>query len=488
MNQNVTIQTLKPIRVWNYFTEICKIPRASKKEEKIRYYLIEFAKVHHLSYKVDKTGNVLISKPSTSKQNIPAVVLQSHMDMVCEKNSDSKHNFDTDPIIPIVEDGWVKATGTTLGADNGIGMAYQLAILSSNDIEHGPLECLFTVDEETGLTGAFALEENFFSAKILINLDSEDDGIFYIGCAGGIDTTARIPFEYQMLDSNNQTTYKISVLGLTGGHSGDDINKHRANAIKIIARIVYLLYKNFQINLIDIQGGNLPNAIPREAFMIFACSKNVQKEVLRTIEELTNDIKLEYAYTEKNLKITVENIENSHQCIEKENTERLIKCLQALPHGVISMSHVIQGLVETSTNLASIKKVDEKIFEITTSQRSSQASLKTDIAQRVASIFHLAKFEYSHSTGYPGWQPNPNSPILKKAVTCYEQLFGKKPLVTAIHAGLECGVFTNKYPYLDMISFGPTIKNAHSPDEMLNIESVEKNWKFLTFLLKNIGN
>lgn len=476
---------LKPEPVWKYFEEILSIPRPSKKEEKIIEYLIQFAKNHHLAYQKDKAGNVLISKPATAgMENLKTVVLQSHVDMVCEKNSDSNHNFDKDPIIPVVDGEWLKAKETTLGADNGIGVAIQLAILASNDITHGPLECLFTVDEETGLTGAFALQENFFTGNTLINLDSEDEGEIYIGCAGGKDTVANIRFEKKK-PPRKQIPLSISITGLRGGHSGDDIHKGYANAIKLLTRILFHIEQTYGLKLAHIDGGNLRNAIPREAFATIYVTHEVVERVKSDVQHFYQIFKEEYKQTEPNIKVDIQETKHTDYIIDKRTQAKIISVLYACPHGVIAWSQDMPGLVETSTNLASVKIKKNKI-EITTSQRSSVESAKIDIANMVASVFYLVKADVKHSNGYPGWKPNPKSEILKIAKRAYRDLFDKEAKVKAIHAGLECGLFLEKYPSLDMISIGPTMRGVHSPDERLHIPSVEQFWKFLLEILKNI--
>lgn len=481
------LENLKPSNVWKYFEEILTIPRPSKKEEKIIAYLENFAQKHHLEYKKDKAGNLLISKPATKgKEHLPVVVLQSHVDMVCEKNSNSSHNFDTDSIIPIIDGEWIKAKDTTLGADNGIGVAIQLAILASNDIEHGPLECLFTVDEETGLTGAFALKPNFFTGKILINLDSEDEGEIFIGCAGGKDTVATLKFDPKKAPKK-QVALKISVSGLRGGHSGDDIHRGYANAIKLLTRVLFDLDNEHNIKIAYIDGGNLRNAIPREAYAIIYVTHERVDRVFKTIAEWEQIFKKEYKHTEPNLSLSIEKVDNKAYMyvIDHRIKKRLLYSLYACPHGVMSWSMDMPGLVETSTNLASVKIQGRKIF-ITTSQRSSVDTAKQDIVNMVETVFLLAGCKVQHSNGYPGWQPNPQSPILEVAKKSYRQLFNQEAKVKAIHAGLECGLFLEKYPDLDMISIGPTMRAVHSPDERLNIPSVERFWYFLLDILKNV--
>ncbi len=480
------LEKLQPIDVWKYFEEILQIPRPSKKEEKIIAYLENFAQHQKLNFKKDKAGNVLITKSATrGYEKCQTVVLQSHVDMVCEKNSQSTHNFDKDPIVPIIDGAWVKAKETTLGADNGIGIATQLAILASNNINHGPLECLFTTDEETGLTGANALKPNFFTGKTLINLDSEDEGEIFIGCAGGRDTV--ITFKYEPKKApGKQIPLQLSVSGLTGGHSGDDINKGYANAIKLLTRALYYLDNEYGIKLAQINGGNLRNAIPREANAIFYVTHEKVKKIKNDVHHFEKTVQDEFKHTEPNMKIKILETEKVPFIIDKRTQPRLIQSLYACPHGVMAMSQEIPGLVETSTNLASVKILNKNKIEVTTSQRSSVESAKTDILNMVEATFLLAGARVVHSDGYPGWKPNTNSKILKIAVSTYQHLFHKEPKVKAIHAGLECGLFLEKYPSLDMISIGPTMKGVHSPAERLHIESVELFWKFLLEILKNI--
>jgi dipeptidase D len=479
------ILNLEPKEVMGYFYEILQIPRPSKKEEKIIQYLIDFAKTNNLDVKKDEAGNILISKPATSgKEKVKTVVLQSHVDMVCEKNSDIIHDFDKDPIEGYVDGEWVKAKGTTLGADDGIGIAAQLAILASDKLEHGPIECLFTVDEETGLTGAFALQKGFFTGKILINLDSEDEGELFIGCAGGADTVATFDYNKEVPESGS-TALKIKIAGLKGGHSGDDIHKGLGNSNKILNRFLWLLDRETGIRLSEFDGGNLRNAIPREAFAIFTIAKNDKDKAKRLFDTYSKDIKKELHATEPGLTLSFEEVSSPEFVIDKKTQDALLDSLYACPHGVIAWSQTIDGLVETSTNLASVKFKGDKI-EVSTSQRSSVESSKWDIAHMVEAVFMLAGASVKHGEGYPGWAPDKNSEILRISETAYEKLFKTKPVVRAIHAGLECGLFLEKYPDLDMISFGPTIKGAHSPDERLHIESNVKFWDLLLEVLKKV--
>lgn len=477
---------IEPKDIWMYFEEILTIPRPSKKETAIIKYLQDFAAKHNLAVKTDEAGNVLISKPAyPGYENLQSVVLQSHMDMVCEKNSDVTHNFNTDPIEAYIDGEWIKAKGTTLGADDGIGIAAQLALLASKEIKHGPLECLFTVDEETGLTGAFEMKEGFFNSKILLNLDSEDEGELFIGCAGGMDTVATFGYDSEKVPTDS-VALKVTVKGLTGGHSGDDIDKNRGNSIKIINRFLWKGTHKYDLRLSQLDGGNLRNAIPREAFAVITVHKDDKAEMIKEFEKLREDIYSEIKDVEPNLTIVFENAELPAFVIDEPTHYDLLNSLYACPHGVIAMSRQLKGLVETSTNLASVKFIQDNQILVTTSQRSSVDSAKIDISNMVESVFRLANANIQHSDGYPGWAPNTNSKILQITKDSYTKLFGVEPIVRAIHAGLECGLFLEKYPQLDMISFGPTIRGAHSPDERLSIPTTQKFWNLLLDVLVNI--
>ena len=476
---------LKPASVFHYFAEICKVPRPSKKEEKIIAYLMNFAAEHGLEAKKDEAGNILIKKPATAgKENLKTVILQSHIDMVCEKNSDSNHDFLNDPIETYIDGEWLKAKGTTLGADNGIGMATQLAVLAANDIEHGPIECLFTVDEETGLTGAFALKEGFMDGDILINLDSEDEGELFIGCAGGANTTAE--FVYEEIDApQDYFFFQVAIKGLTGGHSGDDISKNRANANKLLNRFLSQLAAKYDLYLCEIDGGNLHNAIPREARAMCAVPMKHKEDVRIDMNVYTAEIENEFSVTEPNLRTELGSESPCAKAIDRDTVARLLKSLYAVHHGVYAWSQDMPGLVETSSNLASVKMVEGKI-KIVTSQRSSILSSRKDMSEVVRSAFLLGGADVKTSDGYPGWKPNPASPILKVAIESYKKLFGVEPKVKAIHAGLECGLFLEKYPHLDMFSTGPTLRGVHSPDERMHIPAVDKFWKHLLDVLVNV--
>lgn len=480
----MTKTELKPQEVFHFFEEICQIPRPSKKEELIRAYLRKFATERNLTFKEDHIGNILISKPATAGyEDRQTVILQSHIDMVCEKNNDTVHNFDKDPIQTYVDGEWLKAKGTTLGADNGIGVATELAILDAKNIEHGPIECLFTVDEETGLTGAFELQAGFMEGTILLNLDSEDEGELFIGCAGGAGTTATFPLKQEVAPAN-YTFLKVTVKGLTGGHSGDDINKDRANANKVLNRILMKIAKQSDLKLAAIDGGNLHNAIPREAHAIFGIPTTDKAAIETLIPTLEADFRNEYAVTEPNLAVIVETAQAT-SVMEKESMMRFLHAIYAVHNGVLAMSQDMPGLVETSSNLASIKMKEEGIV-VVTSQRSSILSSRKNMSQMIRSAFILGGATVTTGDGYPGWKPNTNSDILKVTVESYIRLFGVEPKVKAIHAGLECGLFLEKYPHLDMVSFGPTLRGVHSPDERMLIPTVEKFWLHLLDVLKHI--
>ncbi len=483
----MTLKDLKPAQVFAIYDEITKVPRPSCHEEQIRAYLLEFADDHGIQAKTDKVGNVVMTKPATPGcENAPVVILQAHMDMVAEKNNDVEHDFLKDPIKTYIDGDWVKARGTTLGADNGIGMAGCLAALIDPDLVHGPIECLFTINEEIGLEGAINLGEDMIHGKILINLDSEDDGEIFVGCAGGIDTTA--VFTYRRSVAPEHFHYmKVSVSGLLGGHSGGDIHTGRANANKLIARFLFDCSRKHEIAVSEFCGGNLRNAIPREAHAVFGIQGDLKDKVAADLEKYVADINNEYVGVEPSIKFTLEVVDRPEYCIDSETSLALVRALYSAPHGVMSMSRDLPGLVETSTNLAAVKMEGDDKIKITTSQRSSVESRKNDIAGQVEAHFLLAGAEVSHSDGYPGWAPNMQSPIMKLSAEAYEELFGVKPAIKAIHAGLECGLFLQNNPGLDMVSFGPTMTGVHSPDEQLNIPTVEKFWRHLALTLEKVA-
>jgi len=477
---------LTPGAVWSYFEEICKIPRLSKNEGKIRQYLLEFAANNKLESREDKVGNILLIRPpSPGMENRKCVVLQSHMDMVGEKNADHPHDWLKDPIITYLEDGWVTAKGTTLGADDGIGIAAQLAILTDTELKTGRIECLFTVDEESGMTGALNLDPGFFKGRILINLDSEDEGILYIGCAGGMDTVAVIKHQAVAADKGSDALL-ISVTGLRGGHSGDEIHKGFGNSVKIMSRILLSLTNLYGIGLNRFDGGNLRNAIPREAFATIIVDNSLTENILKWIDGFRVTIHDELGDLEPDLKISVTDVSVPGTIIERESQVKLLNALNCCPHGVIAWSKEVEDLVETSTNLASVKFLEDNTIRIVTTQRSSLESSKHYAAAMVESCMILAGAEVVHSDGYPGWKPNLQSEILKITKNTYLQLFGKEPLVKAIHAGLECGLIYEKVRGIDMISIGPTIRGAHTPEEKIEIATAQMFWDLLTEVLGNI--
>ena len=471
---------LEPKEVFHYFNEICKVPRPSKKEGKIIEWLLKTGKELGLPTKRDEVGNVLISKPATKgKENVTPVIFQAHMDMVCEKNNDTVFDFEKDAIQSYVDGEWLKAKGTTLGADDGIGVAIALAILASKTLEHGPIECLFTVDEETGLTGAFALQPGFMNGKMLLNLDSEDWGEFFIGCAGGKDTVAKYDVTYENEIPANSAYYKIMVGGLQGGHSGDDINKERGNAVKLLNRLLWNGYQDYDVRIADICAGNLRNTIAREGWAIVTLPENDAPKFEEYLKKMDGVFKNEYRVSDPNVCVTFEKAEKPKAIIDEVLQIDLMNALYACPHGVLAMSQDIKGFVETSTNLASVKKEGDEII-VTTSQRSSVESKKEDACDHVSSVFYATEAaEVTGSDGYPGWEPNPKSKVLDLIVEAYHNVFHQEPVVKAIHAGLECGLFSQKYPDLDMVSFGPTLRGVHSPDEKLEIATVQKCWDLI---------
>lgn len=479
------ITELNPKIVWKYFHEITQVPRPSKKEGKIIAYLEKFAKEHNIAYKKDHVGNIVMTKPATpGYEDRVKVILQSHVDMVCEKNADTKHDFDNDPIRTIVDGEWLHADGTTLGADNGIGCAAQLAILASNDIPHGPLEALFTIDEETGMTGAMELKPGFLEGKILINLDSEDEGELFIGCAGGMGIIAE--FKYNAVDAPKDLVWlRASVAGLKGGHSGGEIHCGLGNANKILTRFLYALDKSTTWSLAEISGGNLHNAIPREAHAVFGVKAADKAKVEALIKQLDTDVRNEQKAVDPNVRVSLGEATAPSKVIDEKTKHALVRALYACPHGVLGMSHEIADLVETSNNLASIKQRDGVIL-VETSQRSSTTSLRNSASEMVSSVFELAGASVSVRDPYPGWKPNPDSAILKASADAYRKLFGKEPAVKAIHAGLECGLILDVYPDLDMVSFGPTLRDVHSPAERIEIKTVDLWWKHLLEVLKEI--
>ncbi|MBW7888200.1 MAG: aminoacyl-histidine dipeptidase [Bacteroidetes bacterium] len=480
------IKGLKPELVWKYFAEISKVPRPSKHEKQISDYVMETAKKLGLEAKRDKILNVVVKKKaSPGKENVPMLCLQGHLDMVPEKNKEKAHDFLKDPIELVREGNFLRANGTTLGADNGIAVATNLAIMEDNSLVHGPLEFLFTVDEETGLTGANNLKPGFLESKTLMNLDSEEEGSLYVGCSGGRNTHGTWTVTAENA-SKNSSAIKIIVKGLKGGHSGLEIDKGRGNSIKILNRVLLALEK-VNARLSHIEGGNKSNAIPREAeAIVFAAKKDVSK-AKKIVEQWNQLIKAELSSVEPDLQIVTEDIVvKKAKVLKKPLQASLLRAISALPHGVLKMSADIPGLVETSTNVAIITTQKNKI-EIITSQRSSVASEIEEALQTMNSIFTLGGAKVKHTEGYPGWKPNLNSKILATAKQSYRKLYGKDPEVKAIHAGLECGIIGEKYPGMDMVSFGPTLEGVHSPDEKIHIDTVEKYWNLVLEILKNVN-
>ena len=476
---------LKPAHVFEMFARINAIPRPSKREEKMIAFLKDFGESLGLETKVDETGNVLIRKPATpGMEHKPTVILQSHMDMVCEKNNDVDFDFDTDAIQTYIDGEWMKAKGTTLGADDGIGCAMEMAILADNTIKHGPLECVFTRDEETGLTGAEGMQPGFMTGQMLINLDSEDEGELFVSCAGGCRTTATFRFTPEAAPAD-AFFLQLTIKGLTGGHSGDDIEKKRANANKLLARYLYDGMKAWGLRLSDIQAGGLHNAIPREAACL-VCVPNKYKEQARVKWNIfAAEVQEEFCSTEPTMEFLLESAEPAATVLPADVNCRLISALQAVDNGVYAMSQDI-ALVETSSNLASIRQTEPGVIFINSSQRSSLMSNRHNMAHTVAAVFELAGAEVETGEGYPGWAMNPKSEILRIAREQYVRLFQKEPVVRGIHAGLECGLFSEKYPGLDMVSFGPTLRGVHSPDERLLIPTVDMVWRHLLAILENI--
>jgi dipeptidase D len=480
------IEGLKPEILWQRFYEISQVPRPSKKEGKILDHLKKLFKELNLTFRQDGLGNIVVNIPATpGYEKIPAVVLQGHVDMVCEKNKDTKHDFENDPIKLKREDGWITAEGTTLGSDNGIGLAAALSVITDESVIHGPLQILFTVDEETGLTGATKMKPGLISGKILLNMDSEEDGAFYVGCSGGQDTVATFRIKSKKL-SPGRVPYELMVTGLKGGHSGLDIHLGRGNAIKILARILKAL-SEINYFIAKISGGSLRNAIPREAEVVLLIRPSDVKKVQKIIKELQTNLLNEFRASDKGIKIKFNKVSDKYKKVfNRSFTEKLVNTLHALPNGVIAMSQDIPGLVETSTNLATVKTEDKSII-IGTSQRSSINSAKKYISESVQSVFTLAGANIETTDGYPGWKPNLDSNILKVSKDVFKKLFNKEPEIKAVHAGLECGILESKNPGLDMVSFGPTIQGAHSPAEKVNIETVDKFYSLLKGILKEIA-
>ena len=487
-------------KVFDIFAEICKVPRPSKHEEQISRWLQSFAAAHGIECVADEAMNVIMRVPATpGYEDHEGVILQAHMDMVCEKNGDVAHDFMTDPIETYIDGEWLKAKGTTLGGDDGIGISMALAAITDPELPHPAIECLFTVDEETGLTGAMKLQDGMLRHKRLINLDSEDDGQIFIGCAGGIDTLAKMHYEPQIINPKseilNAIPIRLSVSGLLGGHSGDDINKGRANANQILVWFLARIMPQTDLQLASINGGNLRNAIAREAEAVIAIPMAFKEQIRIEWNHFVAQMEQVFGAVETDMRLDLETTDMPETFIPADKAYRLIMALCECPHGMIAMSHDIPGLVETSTNLASIKMkinhkseiINHKYFvEVNTSQRSSKESSKHHLKWVVEQALSMACDEVTHGDGYPGWAPNPSSPLLDITKKAYIDLFKSEPKVLAIHAGLECGLFLEKYPYLDMVSIGPQMYGVHSPQERLSIPSTDRCYAWLCQILKTM--
>jgi len=479
------ILNLEPKALWKNFYSLTEIPRPSKHEDKIREFAAEFGRKLGLETIVDEVGNVIIRKPATpGMENRKGVILQGHLDMVPQKNSDKVHDFTKDPIETFVDGEWVKANGTTLGADNGMGVAAAMTLLESRNIQHGPIEALFTSDEETGMTGANGLKPGILKGDILINMDSEDEGELYIGCAGGTNGNFKFAYSEETVPSDH-IALKISITGMKGGHSGVDIHLGRGNANKVMIRFFWQAEHLFGLRLAGIDGGSLRNAIPREAFATITVPREKKDAFLKFMEDYTQTVRKELSAVEPDLKIEAAPVDLPKNLIDAKTQHHLFMAVYACPNGVIRMSNEMKGLVETSTNLAIVKS-ENGVVRIQCLLRSSVDSAKTDLEQMMRCVFEMAGAEIVFDGQYPGWKPNPASPILKTMQDVYQKKYGNIPEIKAIHAGLECGILGGAYPNWDMISFGPTIRYPHSPDEKVNIATVQKFWDFLVETLKNI--
>ena len=482
---STSVRNLAPKEVWNMFADLNAVPRPSKKEERVIQFMVDFGKKLNLETFVDKVGNVIITKPATKGlENRKTVVLQSHLDMVHQKNSDTIFNFEKEGIKMLIQGDWVTADGTTLGADNGLGVASIMAVLASTEIEHPNLEALFTIDEETGMTGAMGLEGGILKGEILLNLDTEEDDEIGMGCAGGIDVTAIRTYSEELVPET-ATAFTISVKGLNGGHSGMDIIKGLGNANKIMNRLLFEGYTNYGLKISEVNGGSLRNAIPRESFALVTIDTASKEFFLLKTSELINNIKEEFSTIESNLIIEIQETQLPEKVMELEIQEGFLKSTYAAFNGVYRMSPDIENLVETSNNIARVV-VKSGHIKIGCLTRSSSETNKIDLANSLKSAYELSGFDVELSGEYPGWQPNINSEILDIVSNLYENLHGEKAKVEACHAGLECGILGQNYPEIDMVSFGPTIRGAHSPDERASISSTKKFWRFLIEILGNI--
>jgi len=479
------VENLKPKIVWKHFDQITKIPRCSKHEEKIREYIIDFAKKNNLKTKTDKSGNIVIIKPaSKGMERKPTVILQGHLDMVCEKNSDVVHDFLKDPIKLKLKGDILTADGTTLGADNGIGLAISLAILEDNTLKHGPIEALFTIDEETGLTGAFAMESNMLTGKILLNLDSEDFGVLTVGCAGGGDSKIELPLKIQPINGKMESL-TVKVFGLRGGHSGVDIHEQRGNAVKLLTRMLWKAGDDYKFYLTEIKGGDKHNAIPREAYAKISIDKSEKNKFVSTLKSEEKNILEEIKPIDPKFKLEVEDTEKLHTTLTNDSQNKLLSLLHGLPHGIDKMSYDIPDLVETSTNLATVS-INKNDAVISMSTRSSIKTALQDFRDRIHAVAELSGAKVTEEKPYPGWKPNLNSNILKLSKKIFKEMYNEEPKVEAIHAGLECGIIGENFPGMDMISIGPTIKYPHSPEEQLHVSTVDKFYKYVLKILENV--
>ncbi len=479
------LSKLQPSAMWTIFGEICSIPHPSKKEEKIREYVVNWAKEHGISVKVDEVGNVILKKPATpGMENRRGVILQGHLDMVPQKNNDTAHDFEKDPILPRIDGEWVKATGTTLGADNGIGVAAAMAVMQAKDLVHGPLECLFTIDEETGMTGAFGLKPGLFEGDILMNLDSEDEGELYIGCAGGINAAAQFAYTDAAVPANH-LAYKVVVKGLKGGHSGVDIKLGRANSNKLLVRYLYHAAKKYQLKLAAVDGGSLRNAIPRESMAVVLIPAEHEAKFKECVKHYEGVFKGEYSALEPDLEFFAENAPMPASVMDEKSMKAFLMAAYSCPNGVISMIPDMPEVVQTSNNMAIMKSENGKLT-VNCLLRSSAETAKDDLANMIECVFTMGGAKVDFDGSYPGWKPNVHSPILTTMQDIYQKRFGKVPEVKVIHAGLECGLLGGVYPNWDMISFGPTIRFPHSPDEKVNIATVQLFWDFLVETLKSV--
>jgi len=479
------VENLKPKIVWKHFDQITKIPRCSKHEEKIREYILGFAKKNNLKTKTDKPGNVVIIKPaSKGMERKPTVILQGHLDMVCEKNSDVVHDFLKDPIKLKLKGDILTADGTTLGADNGIGLAISLAILEDNTLKHGPIEALFTIDEETGLTGAFAMESNMLTGKILLNLDSEDFGVLTVGCAGGGDSKIELPLKIQPINGKMESL-TVKVLGLRGGHSGVDIHEQRGNAVKLLTRMLWKAGDDYKFYLTEIKGGDKHNAIPREAYAKISIDKLEKNKFVSTLKSEEKSIFEEIKPIDPKFKLEVEDTEKLHTTLTNDSQNKLLSLLHGLPHGIDKMSYDIPDLVETSTNLATVS-INKNDAVISMSTRSSIKTALQDFRDRIHAVAELSGAKVTEEKPYPGWKPNLNSNILKLSKKIFKEMYNEEPKVEAIHAGLECGIIGEKFPGMDMLSIGPTVKYPHSPEEQLHVSTVDKFYKYVLKILENL--